>query len=459
MKHFVCHWLAVSSLLLGALVHAETRPQYGGTLRVTMHAAPATLDPADNRVPDSFARRSVSSLLFDTLVTWNDGRTQAALAESWQATKGNQRWQFRLRHGVKFHDGTPLTSEIVAASLRFANPAWNVRGDGDAVVIDCDEANPAMLAQLALPRNAIVKRDSADKMSGTGPFHIGEWQPGRKLTLAAEEDCWRGRPFLDSIEIEMGRTFRDQMSALEAGRADLVEIAPEQAHHFSPAKGRLVSSAPIELLALTFARDASSPEEKTLRAALGLCVERGSIHSVLLQGTGQPAGSLLPTWISGYGFVFSSQADLPKARQVREQVHVIPIWTIGYDASDPLARLVAERIALNARDAGLSLVPTSPGSVDVRLVRIPLASSDPWISLDAVAAQSGLPQAGLPQAKNKGGSAEDLYAAEQAALASQRVIPLFHLPVLYAASVKLKDWTLQTDGSLGLSGAWLEAAK
>ena len=454
MKLFACHWLAVSSLFLGLLAQAETRPQYGGTLRVTMHAAPETLDPADNRVPDSFARRSVTYLLFDTLVIWNDGRAKPGLAESWQAAKGNQRWQFRLRHGVKFHDGTPLTSEIAAASLRFANPAWNVRAEEDSVIIESDEPNPEMLAEVALSRNAIVKRDSEEKVSGTGPFHIAEWQPGKKLTLAAEEDCWRGRPFLDGVEIVMGRSFRDQATALEVGRADLVEIAPEQAHHFSTARGRLVSSAPVELIALVFARDVSSPDEKLLREALGLCVERGSIHSVLLQGAGQPAASLLPTWISGFGFVFSSQSDLQKARQLRDQVHAARVWTIGYDGSDPLARLLVERIALNAKDAGLSLVPTAVGASDLRLMRIPVASSDPWIALEGIA-----PQAGLSKAKNNGSGVEELFAAEQAALASQRVVPLFHLPVFYAASANLKDWTLRTDGSLELVNAWLGAAK
>jgi len=454
MKHFACHWLAVSSLFLGVLARAETRPQYGGTLRVTMHAAPATLDPADNRVPDSFARRSVTSLLFDTLVTWNTGHAEPGLAESWQSLKGNQRWQFRLRHGVKFHDGTALTSEITAASLRFANPAWSVRADGDSVVIDCEEPNPEMLAEVALSRNAIVKRDGEEKVSGTGPFHMVEWQPGKKLTLAAEEDCWRGRPFLDGVEIEMGRNFRDQATALEVGRADLVEIAPEQAHRFSPARGRLASSAPVELLALIFARDVSSPDEKLLREALGLSVDRGSIHSVLLQGAGQAAGSLLPTWISGFGFVFSPQADLQKARQLRDQVHTARVWTIGYDGSDPLARLLAERIALNAKDAGLSLVPTAVGASDLRLMRIPLASSDPGIAMEGIAAQ-----AGLPKAKNNGTSVEELFAAEQGELASQRVVPLFHLPVFYAASAGLRDWAVRTDGSLELANAWLGAAK
>jgi ABC-type transport system substrate-binding protein len=454
MKHFACHWLAVSSLFLGVLARAETRPQYGGTLRVTTHVAPSTLDPADNRVPDSFARRSVTSLVFDTLVTWNAGHAQPGLAESWQSSKGNQRWQFRLRRGVKFHDGTALTSEIVASSLRFANPVWSVRAEGDSVVIDCDESNPEMPAEVALSRNAIVKRDSEEKLSGTGPFHVVEWQPGKKLTLAAEEDCWRGRPFLDGIEIEMGRSYRDQATALEVGRADLVEIAPEQSHHFPAARSRLVSSAPVEWMALVFAKDVSSPDERLLREALGLSVDRVSILSVLLQGAGQPAGSLLPTWISGFGFVFSSQADVQKARQLRDQVHTARIWTIGCDGSDSLARLLVERIALNAKDAGLSLAPTPVGTSDLRLVRIALASSDPWIALEGIAAQ-----AGLSKAKNNGATVEELFAAEQAALASQRVIPLFHLPAFYAASANLQDWAVRTDGSLELAIAWLGATK
>jgi ABC-type transport system substrate-binding protein len=420
-----------------------------------MHAAPSTIDPADNRVPDSFARRNLTSLVFDTLVEIDDaGRAKPGLAESWQAAKGNQRWQFHLRQGVKFHDGTPLTSEIVAASLRYANPRWNVRADADSVTVESEESHPELPVEIALARNAIAKRDEEEKLSGTGPFRIVEWQPGKKLILAAEEDCWRGRPFLDAIDVEMGRSFRDQSNALEVGRADLIEIAPEQAHHFSLAKGRLESSEPVELILLVFARESSSPEEKLLRKALAFSVERGSIQNVLLQGGGKAAAGLLPTWISGYGFVFSSQADLQKARQLRDQVQTARVWTIGYDGSDPLARLLVERIALNAKDARLSLVPTAAGLTDLRLVRIPLASADPWIALENVAAQTG-----LPRAQSQWTSAEELYAAEKAALATDRVIPLFHVPVFYAATTNLKNWTLRSNGNLELANAWLGAGK
>jgi peptide/nickel transport system substrate-binding protein len=451
MRLFDWRWLVVSSIVLGALAaKAETRPQYGGVLHVAMRATPTSLDPADGTQPDSFARRSLTMLMFDTLViSGANGRIEPALATSWQASPGNQRWQFQIRRGVKFHDGTPLGAEIAAASLRAANPSWKVSAYADSLVIERDISDPELLSELALPRNAIVKRNPDNTPSGTGPFHIVDWQPGKKLTLAAEENCWRGRPFLDAIEIEMGKSFHDQMTALQLGKADLVEVAPEQSHQVSQEGRRLMNSTPMELQALVFGRDVASPEEKLLREALAWSVERGSIRSVLLQGAGQPAAGILPNWMSGYGFVFPTDADLPRARHAREQAHTIPAWTVGYDRNDPVARLLTERVSLNAKDAGLSLRPTSAATADLLLVRIPLASSDPWIALGNVAALSGAPAA------KEGGSVEDLYAREVAILATQRMIPLFHLPVSYAASGALKNWGLRSDGSWTLADAWL----
>lgn len=456
MRHIGWHWLAVSSVVAATLAgHAELRPQYGGTLHVSIRAAPMSLDPADGSQPDSFAQRSLTMLIFDTLVTADEtGRVQASLAMSWQVTQNNRRWQFHLRNGVKFHDGSPLTAEAAAASLRSANPSWNVSADGDSVVIDETIADPDLPAELALPRNAIEKKSVDNKPGGTGPFHILDWQPGKELTLGADENNWRGRPFLDGIEIEMGKSSRDQLIELELGKADLVEVAAEQSHKVAAGGHPLTSSAPIELLALVFPRDVASADDKLLREALALSVERGSIRSVLLQGVGQPAASILPNWMSGYGFVFPTDADLTRAGQAREQVHTIPKWTLGYDAGDSLARLLAERIALNGRDAGLSLQPTTSTTADVRLLRIPLSSTDPWIALENVAAFTG-----MPALKNTGRSVEDLYAAEQAELGTQRVIPLFHLPVSYAATPALKNWALRSDGSWSVADAWLGSGR
>ena len=107
---FDWRWLVVSSMMVGAVAaRAETRPQYGGAVQVAMRAAPASLDPADGpgeqdsrtwirqpRIhrqgqPDSFARRSLTMLMFDTLVTTDEnGRVQPWLATSWQASRAGE---------------------------------------------------------------------------------------------------------------------------------------------------------------------------------------------------------------------------------------------------------------------------------------------------------------------------------------------------------------------------------
>jgi hypothetical protein len=172
-----------------------------------------------------------------------------------------------------------------------------------------------------------------------------------------------------------------------------------------------------------------------------------------LQGAGEPAASLLPGWMSGYGFVFPNEADLPRARHAREQVRTIPTWTLRYDGNDSAARFLAERIALNARDAGLSLQPTMAAGADLQLVRIPLASPDPWIALAQISTVSGV------AAGKEGHSIEDLYQTEVRLLNAGRVIPLFHMPVSYAASPNLNNWSLRPDGSLALADAWLPVGR
>jgi peptide/nickel transport system substrate-binding protein len=454
MRRFGWHWLAASSLAVSLMASAATRPQYGGTLHVAIQEAPASLDPADTTQLNSFALRNLTQLIFETLLTADDrGSLHTALATWWQATSGDRRWEFHLRPGVVFHDGSPLTPEIVAASLRFSNPSWNVLALADSVVIECAVPHPHLPAELALSRNEIVKRTNG-KLSGTGPLHIAEWQPGKKLTLVAEESCWRGRAFVDSVEVEMGKNYPIQLMTLALGKPQLVEVAPEQAHRVAMEGGRVNSSQPIELVALVFAHDAQSPEEKLLRHALALSVDRASMRSSLLQGAGVPSGSLLPAWMSGYGFVFPAEADLARARHERESVRALPAWSVGYDSSDAMSKLLAERVALNAKDAGLILQPTFQASADLRVMRIALESSDPWLTLAQVAAAAGIT---MPQPK--GASIEDLYEAEQATLATQRVIPLFHLPVSYVVAPAVKDWSVSPDGSWRLSDAWLGGDK
>jgi peptide/nickel transport system substrate-binding protein len=454
MKRSASALIAATSLLIATGSMAATRPRYGGTLRIAVQIALTSLDPADSTQPDSLTRRNLTRLIFDTLVDLDDrGTLQPAIATSWEPEPGNQRWHFYLRPGMSFHDATVVSSDAVAASLRTANPNWKVFSSGNAVVVECDSPNPHLPVELALPRNGIAKREGG-KLLGSGPFAISHWDPGKKLELSARDDYWRGRVFLDSIEIEMGRNSREQLIELDLGKAEVIEIAPEQAHRAAMEGRAARSSAPFELMALVFSRDPQTPDEARQRQVLALSIDRVSMNNVLLQGAAEPTGALLPDWMTGYGFLFPSEADLSRARQLRSEIRYAPSWSLGYDANDALARVVAERITLNARDAGLSVQLTNGGTSDFRLIRIPLASPDAALALTKLAENLK-----LPQPKFASDASSDLYTAETSLLESKRIIPLLHLKATIAGAVPVKNWLAGLDGSWRIQDVWLATEK
>jgi peptide/nickel transport system substrate-binding protein len=435
------------------MAQAATRPRYGGNLRVAMSAAPTSLDPLDLDQSDSLQGNNLSALIFDTLVTLDgQGKLQPALATSWQPEPGSQRWQFTLRHGITFQDGTPVTADQIAAALRLANPRWTVLPAAGQIMIECDSPVPDLPAELAKARNGVAKRGGPNLL-GTGPFSITQWQAGKKLILAANNSYWAGRPLLDSIEITMAQGFHEQAILFDLGKADLIEVSPEQAHRAFGEGRRTERSEPSELIALVFTTDHST-DQGILRTALALAVDRRALSNVLLQGGADPAGGLLPNWMSGYGFIFPTNADLASARQTRGAVRQATPWNLGYDANDPLARVVAERIVLNARDAGLIVQLVSSNNPDLRLVRIPILSLNPRTALMALADALH-----LSHPKDVGDSPQDLYATESMLLASHRVIPLLHLRTSYGMNAGVNGWAAAPNGKWDLSDVWLGTSK
>jgi peptide/nickel transport system substrate-binding protein len=444
-------WLAISLALLIASAQAGTRPRYGGTLRVAIAAPLYSLDPADaSNISSETAIREIAPLLFDTLTTLDSrGEPQPSLATVWKSDLNSQRWELQLRAGVTFSDGNPLTADSVAASLRTANPHWNVSAAGDSVVIETETPDVSLPAELALPQNSIVFR-AGGKLVGTGPFAAAQWDANKTLTLTARDDDWAGRPFIDSVEISIARSPRDEMLSLDLGKVDVIEAAAEQMVRTTST----ITSAPDELLALVFTRNAQTPEETRLRQALSYAIDRISLNSVVLQGTGEPAGSLLPDWMTGYGFLFSSSFNLDSAKLLRNGINQSSPWKIGYDSNDPIARVVAERVALNAQDAGLNVQPATSGAVDIQLVRVSLASSNANVALAQLAMRMQLPAPNF-----HGTSTEDLYSAENTLLQSQRVIPLLHLRSAVVLGKSVRGWDENQNGGWHLSNVWLSTEK
>jgi ABC-type transport system substrate-binding protein len=293
--------------------------------------------------------------------------------------------------------------------------------------------------------------ETPDPPALLGPgFTIARWEAGRLAAYEADENATGGRPYLDRVEILLGRSLRDQASDLDLGKADIVELGPNELRR-QPSGRRVWSSSPVRVLALVF-----SPrfDDARIREALSLAVDRSAIHTVLLQRQGEISGALLPQWLSGYAFLFPAVADLGRARQLAAGARPI---TLGF--IDAAARPIAERIALNARDAGISVTVTPQAAIaDFTLMELRIASPDPAKALAEIGAALGLP--GPARDPSASSSAEQNYTTERAWLDSFRVIPLVHLPDVYGVGPRVRGRPgITPTGEFRFDNLWLEGAR
>lgn len=245
----------------------------------------------------------------------------------------------------------------------------------------------------------------------SGPFNIARWEPGKGATLVANEEYSGGRPFLDSIEIQLGRDLKAQALDSSVGKADVTETGER--------RGKLTNT-----LAIVFESDRVSAG---LREALSLAVDRATINTVLLKGQGEPSNALLPEWLSGYAFLFSKPRDVARARQLA--AGGAPI-SFAYDRDDPVIRRIGERIGVNAMEAGIALRPAAAANADARLELLPMTMNDELGSLADIAVVLNLP---FPSGANP-------YDAERTLLDGYKIIPVLHLGDAWAVSPRVHNW-------------------
>jgi peptide/nickel transport system substrate-binding protein len=194
----------------------------------------------------------------------------------------------------------------------------------------------------------------------------------------------------------------------------------------------------VALIGLLF--DPSAAINERVREALALSIDRATIHTVLLQRQGVPTGAVLPQWLSGYAFLFPSGRDLDKARELAAGGSPV---TIGYDPADATARLLTERIAVNAREAGITVRPTPGSSAAARIIRMSVSSADPSQALESIREKMNFQAAGT------------LYAVESAMIRSHLIIPLFHVPEIYGLGPRVRGWAPSRWGGWNLESIWL----
>jgi peptide/nickel transport system substrate-binding protein len=195
--------------------HAAT-PKRGGRIRVAAATAAVTdtLDPARLSNQTDYAR---ANMFYNGLIVLDGSLSpQPALAEQF-STKDAKTWVFKLRKGVSFHDGKPLTpADVVFSILRhkdpatasrakvLADPITSVKATGpNEVTIELAEPNADLPVILGTFHFKIVKEGTTDFNAGigTGPFKLKEFKPGVRSIAVRNENYWNsGRPYLDEIE-------------------------------------------------------------------------------------------------------------------------------------------------------------------------------------------------------------------------------------------------------------------
>jgi peptide/nickel transport system substrate-binding protein len=444
MRWTVLRRCAISFFLVLVTVSApgRTRPHYGGTLRVEIEGDPWAR-------PDGLAWR----LVLDGLTAVDaSGAVQPALATDWKAENNAHRWQFHLRPGAQFQDGTPVTSvavvESLSASCRSKCPWSEMRALGSAVVFLSDAAMPQLPAVLAGNAFLIARAlntGSASGAIGTGAFQAVNFANGI-LSFTANTNCWRGRPFVDTIEIRVHRPVQDQWMDLSLGRADVVEVPAEQLRQAQQQRMHVVESPTAVLLALHVS-DEGALANPNLRAAIALAIDRTALSNVIFQKAGQVTASLLPQSLSGYAFLFPAERDLNKAHELRGGL-APPAITLAADGNRAI-QLVAQRIALNLREGGFNVQVTATNTVgpNLSLREVPIQNGDPSAVLGVMLQNLGHSAAPADD------DAASLYKSEREFLGAKTWIPLLDLPRAYAIGSRVRDLQSGEDGLPDLANA------
>ena len=282
------------------------------TVNFLIEAAPTNLDP---RIGADGYSEHIDGLIFSSLVGHDDQmKVVPDLAESWD-TPDPVTYVFHLRHGVKFHDGRPLTSadvkytfdSILSGAIKTPKRGSfklvkSVEAPDDfTVIFHLSEPYASLLWNLTAPGIGIVPRGAGAEMSqhpiGTGPFRFVSATTDEEIVLAHNEDYYGGAPKIASLHLKIVPDALVRALELRKGSADATinSLTPDMAVTLGKERGLVVDEQPGTMMAyLSFNFADPILAKRDVRQALAYATDRATIIKYLLRGQARPASSLLP---------------------------------------------------------------------------------------------------------------------------------------------------------------------
>ena len=321
----------------GAGTEESAAPESGGTLTMAQGEEVTTLDPQLAILP---AELNVVSQISEPLWRENtDGKLVPWLVEKVKTSQDEKVYTLTLKKGIRFSTGQEMTSADVLFTLEAARKSdyWESLLAGitkleapnpQTVVIANKEPAaelPTILSQWSFgiePKNLSGKstKEFASDPIGTGPFKLGPWKRGESLTLEKNPYYWQqGKPYLDKIEIKTVTDPNSRVSQLQGGQLELIYSPPwTQVEAIEASPETDFGEFPLGFLKV-LQMNGQNPlfQNKKIREAVNISLDREGMVNAVLHGKGEPAGSFVPPPIEFHDpSLKAPEQDVEKAKEL-----------------------------------------------------------------------------------------------------------------------------------------------
>lgn len=361
--------LVVTSLLAGCGGKTETTGTGGETKDASLDtftfaqgADPRGLDPA--RVDDLESGKVIVNI-YEGLTKYaaDSTKVEPSLAESWEVSPDGLTYTFKLRQGVKFHDGTDFNAEAVKFNIDRQLPpkvddnmpyagftfgtVKNVEVvDDHTVKINLTQMNTAFLANLAMGMAAPMVSPAAieagnnsvmDNPVGTGPYKFVKWNKGENVVLVRNDEYWGEKAKIKNVIFRIIADNSARVLALNNGEVDMIDGIDATVVDKIKEGGNELYEAPgmnVNYMAFNTTTDMFKDAEARIAVAQAVNVEE--LVQSLYQGYSERATTILPTFMPGYdATVKQVQYDEAAAKTGLEKAGIKKIHMITYSNPRP----------------------------------------------------------------------------------------------------------------------------
>jgi len=311
--------LGLSAAFLGSVTAAvgfSTAPRparaaaAGGTIRVAQIVPAATIDPV--KIADGGGITVLSQFAETLVLSGHDLTAVPVLAESWSPNKDGTVWTFKLRQGVKFHNGKPMTADDVVATFdRLADPAMGSNAlsvftgmlskggtrkvDDHTVEFHLEVANGNFPYAVSTDNyNAVIvpadyPANFEQAMVGTGPYKIEKYTPKVGASFVRNPDYWGGQANADRIELSFYDDYQPQILALQGGQVDIIEQIPvlQGVGLLNDPNVDIISTPSTAHQQVHMRVDVEPFKDKRVRQAIALCLDRPRLVKGLMKDRAQ----------------------------------------------------------------------------------------------------------------------------------------------------------------------------